>query len=64
MLKHELKAEEYRARAREASAAAEAATLDHVRAQRQQSADTWTGLADAEEARALSRRERLPESEQ
>lgn len=56
MHKSELKAEEYRARAREASEAAQATPLERVRAQRQQSADTWAGLAEAEEARIHDRR--------
>jgi hypothetical protein len=49
------KAEEYRAREREALAFAEAATLDLVREQRRRAAAIWTAMADAEEARALSR---------
>lgn len=55
--KGELRAEEYRARAREAQQEAERATLDRVREQRQLAADTWSQLADAEEARARDRRE-------
>lgn len=49
------KTEEYRAREREALAFAEAATLDRVREQRRRAAAIWTSLAEAEEARALSR---------
>lgn len=49
------KSEEYRAREREALAFAEAATLDRVREQRRRAAAIWTALAEAEEARALSR---------
>jgi hypothetical protein len=49
------KAEEYRAREREALAFAEAATLDNVREQRRRAAAIWTAMAEAEEARALSR---------
>ncbi|HEX4742961.1 MAG TPA: hypothetical protein VH353_16655 [Caulobacteraceae bacterium] len=49
------KAEEYRAREREALAFAEAATLDRVREQRRRAAAIWTAMAEAEEARALSR---------
>jgi hypothetical protein len=49
------KAEEYRAREREALASAEAATLDRVREQRRRAAAIWTSLAEAEEVRALSR---------
>ena len=52
MTKGELRAEEYRARAREALAFAEDATLDRVREQRRQSAATWAEMAEAEEARA------------
>ncbi|MBV8684973.1 MAG: hypothetical protein JO111_19030 [Caulobacteraceae bacterium] len=49
------KAEEYRARERDALASAEAATLDRVREQRQRAAAIWTGLAEAEEVRASNR---------
>ncbi|HEY1928517.1 MAG TPA: hypothetical protein VGG92_13705 [Caulobacteraceae bacterium] len=49
------KAEEYRAREREALAFAEAATLDLVREQRRRAAAIWTAMAEAEEARVLSR---------
>jgi hypothetical protein len=56
MLKGELKAEEYRARAQEASAAAAEATLDRIRERHQQAAITWSELADAEEARAQRNR--------
>jgi hypothetical protein len=52
MTKGELRAQEYRARAREALASAEAATLAQVREQRLHAAATWTGMAEAEEARA------------
>jgi hypothetical protein len=57
--KLQLKAEEYRARAREAVAAAESATLDRVRDQRQAAAASWADLADVEEARFEDRRIRL-----
>jgi hypothetical protein len=57
--KHQLKAEEYRARAREAFAAAESTTLERVRVQRQAAAASWADLADAEEARLAERRLRL-----
>ena len=60
MTKGELRAQEYRARAHEALAFAEAATLDHVREQRQRSAATWTEMAEAEEARAQSQRRPPP----
>jgi hypothetical protein len=49
------KADEYRARERDALALAEAATLDLVREQRRRAAAIWTSLAEAEELRALSR---------
>ena len=52
MTKGEIRAQEYRARALEAWALVEAATLEHVREQRRLSATTWTAMADAEEARA------------
>lgn len=60
--KHQIKAEEYRARAREAFAAAESTTLERVRDQRQAAAASWAVLADAEEARLVTRRARLLES--
>lgn len=59
--KHQLKTDEYRARAREAFAAAASATLDRVREQRESAAAIWAGLADAEEARLATRRARLSE---
>lgn len=49
--KSELRAEEYRARAEEASAAAAGATLQNIRERHRQAAATWTRLADAEKAR-------------
>jgi hypothetical protein len=64
LLKHELKAEEYRARAREAFAAADGETLDRVRELRRAAAATWTDLADAEDVRAVGRRARLAETSQ
>ncbi len=54
MTKGEIRAAEYRARADEAMASMESATLDHVREQRRHSAAVWTSMAEAEEARALS----------
>lgn len=59
--KHQIKAAEYRARAREAFAAAESTTLDRVREQRHAAATSWADLADAEEARMATRRARLAE---
>jgi hypothetical protein len=52
MTKGELSAQEYRARARDALASAEAATLGKVREQRMLSAATWIEMAEAEEAQA------------
>ena len=52
MTKGELRAAEYRARADEALASVESATLEHVREQRRRSAAVWTAMAEAEEARA------------
>lgn len=60
MTKGELRAQEYRARARETLASVEAATLQHVREQRRRAAATWTEMAEAEEARAQSMRRTLP----
>lgn len=51
--------DQYRGLAREAALAAAGTTLERVRAQRQAAADSWTVLADAEEARMLSRQSRL-----
>jgi len=48
----------YRARADEARAAGEEATLDHVRERCQRSADAWTELADRA-ARTIRIRENL-----
>jgi hypothetical protein len=59
--KHQLKAEEYRSRAREAFVAAEGATLDRVREQRRASAEVWADMAEAE-ARLVTRRAHLSES--
>ncbi|MDB5447668.1 MAG: hypothetical protein JWQ97_2985 [Phenylobacterium sp.] len=52
MTKGEIRAEEYRARASEALAFAEVATLDRVREQRRRAAATWAEMAEAEEERA------------
>jgi hypothetical protein len=60
MSKHELKADEYRARAKEASAAADSATLARVRERHEQAARTWSDLAEAVEARTLTRRTSEP----
>ncbi len=56
MSKGELRAAEYRARADEALASVESATLEHVREQRRHSAAVWRSMADAEEARTQSLR--------
>jgi hypothetical protein len=56
MTKGELRAAEYRARAGEAMASVESATLEHVREQRRHSAAVWTSMAEAEEARTQSLR--------
>jgi hypothetical protein len=45
------KAEEYRARAKAASEAAGAASLDSVRANHTRAEQRWTELAEAEDAR-------------
>jgi hypothetical protein len=60
MSKGELRAEEYRARAREALASVEAATLEQVREQRRRAAAAWTEMAEAAEPRAHSMRRDLP----
>ena len=60
MTKGEIRAQEYRARARDAWDMVEAATLEHVREQRRLSATTWTAMAEAEEARAQSLRRPPP----
>lgn len=60
--KHQLKAEEYRVRSREAFAAAEGATLDRVREQRRASAEVWADMAQAEEARLATRRAYLSDA--
>ena len=56
MTKGELRAQEYRARARDAWALVEAATLEHVREQRRLAVAAWTEMAEAEEARVQSLR--------
>lgn len=59
--KLQLRAEEYRARASQASAAARDATLERVREQQQAAANSWADLACAEDARFASRLARLAE---
>jgi hypothetical protein len=56
MPNHDLKAEEYRARARAASVAADSAVLARVRERHEQAARTWADLAEAEDARVVTRR--------
>lgn len=56
--KYELKAQEYRARAQDAAAAAKACGLDRAREQHELAAAKWTELAEAEEGRAISNRAR------
>jgi hypothetical protein len=60
MSKGELRAQEYRERARETLASVEAATLEHVREQRRRAAATWIEMAEAAEARVQSVRRDLP----
>lgn len=54
MLKNQAKAEDYRAKAREAAALAEASQLQQVRERQAIAAQTWTELAIAEERHLLS----------
>ena len=56
--KSDLKALEFRARARDASAAAGACALDRAREQHELAALRWIELAEAEEKRALGARGR------
>ena len=48
MLKSEVRAEDYRDKARNAAALADASVLEHVRAKHALAAAMWTGLADSE----------------
>jgi hypothetical protein len=57
MLKSEVRAEDYRAKARSASAMAQACVLDRTREQHEFAASVWTKLAESEERRALGVRE-------
>jgi len=52
MTKIELRASEYRTRAKDAFAAAEASPLDRAREQLEQAGARWTELAEHEERRA------------
>jgi hypothetical protein len=60
MTSGELRAAEYRARAQEALASVDSASLERVREQRRRSAAAWNQMAEALEMRAQSRR--LPRS--
>lgn len=55
MLKSHIRAEDYRSKARDASAMAEASTLDRVREKHELAAATWLGMAKSEESRDLRR---------
>jgi hypothetical protein len=57
--KPELKALEYRARAQQATDAARACGLDRAREQNEAAALRWGQLAEAEETRARSHRDRV-----
>jgi hypothetical protein len=48
MLKSDVRAEDYRDKARNAAALADASVLAHVREKHMLAAAVWTGLADAE----------------
>lgn len=52
LLRSELRAEDYRARARDALIAAEASCLDRAREQHERAAAAWTELAEAEDRRS------------
>jgi hypothetical protein len=58
MLKSEVRAIEYRAKARNADALARASVLEQVRERHACSASMWTELADAEDRRTLSLHQR------
>lgn len=61
--KYELKALEYRARAQDAAAAAQASRLERAREQHEIAAARWTELAEAEEGRAVRDRARVAATE-
>jgi hypothetical protein len=58
MVKYPIRAEEYRARAAAELAASAASPLEHVRTKHVRSAQVWTNLAEAEEARGTVRETR------
>jgi hypothetical protein len=60
--KHELKADEYRKRAREAFAAADAEPQERMRERRRAAAASWADLAADQEVRAAAHRARQPET--
>lgn len=49
MSKSQIRAEDYRDKARNAAALAGSSVLDHVREKHERAAAVWTGLADLEE---------------
>lgn len=55
MVKYPIRADEYRARAMAELAAGAASPLEQVRTKHERSAQVWTTLADAEEARGAVR---------
>ena len=57
--KFDIKAQEYRARAEDASVAARSSLLDRMREQHETAALRWLALAEAEEVRAQTNRARL-----
>ena len=56
-LKSEVRAEEYRARAHHAQAAARSCGLDNARERHERAAAAWIELAEGEERRALRHRD-------
>jgi hypothetical protein len=58
MLKSEIRALEYRSKARDAEALAKASVLEQVRQRHVFSASMWAELADTEERRTLSLHQR------
>lgn len=64
MQNKELRTTEYQARARDASALAEASVLDHVREKHERAATRWRELAAINEAEitGLSRGPRMPDA--
>lgn len=58
MAKYPIRAEEYRARAAAELEAEASSPLEHVRTKHARSAQVWTSLAEAEEARGTVREAR------